>query len=310
MLVLLGVGILFTTQSLFAQSGLDLNNYCSSKDWGRAILVGNTAYDWKCEDSSGRLHDMDLNEACRMQYGSSYRASYSNFNDANSWYCSGGNNSQSNNGSNNGNGNSGQSSPPVSNSDNGGSISSSQQSDCYAHAEPVSVGGRGQVTPGLSNRIRSGAGLDFEQVGTARPGTAFDVLSGPTCADGYWWWQIRYQGITGWTVEGTNGDNWIEAVSQFQSVQRCSVSIRAYRDSSRGGEIIEIPLDPLPQSFTLYFEGREVPDSDWGVRHNGFAGESSGGNTYLGVGKRWIANLTGRNLNWDDDSLWFISYPC
>lgn len=66
--------------------GLDLNKYCSDKGWGRATLVGSTAYSWKCESGS-TLRDMSIEEACHMQYGNNYHAKYRNYNDPNSWYC-------------------------------------------------------------------------------------------------------------------------------------------------------------------------------------------------------------------------------
>lgn len=76
----------------------------------------------------------------------------------------------------------------------------------------VEIGDRASVTPGLSNRIRNEPSLDGEQIGLARPGVIFRVLDGPVCADGYWWWQIRYRGIVGWTVEGEENEPWIERV--------------------------------------------------------------------------------------------------
>lgn len=84
---------------------------------------------------------------------------------------------------------------------------------CLRIEHVVEIGNRARVTPGLSNRIRSEPGLDSEQVGTARPGVIFRILDGPVCKDGYWWWQIRYRGITGWTAEGQEDEPWLERVS-------------------------------------------------------------------------------------------------
>lgn len=85
----------------------------------------------------------------------------------------------------------------------------------------VEIGDRARVTPGLGNRIRAEAGLDGEQIGTARPGVAFRVLDGPVCLDGYWWWKISYPRtngtgrIIGWIVEGDSetGEAWIELIN-------------------------------------------------------------------------------------------------
>ncbi len=86
---------------------------------------------------------------------------------------------------------------------------------CPIVQHAVEIGDRAKVTPGLSNYIRAEAGLDSEQIGMARPGVTFRVLDGPVCRDGYWWWQIRYRGLVGWTVEGDSetGEAWIEPIS-------------------------------------------------------------------------------------------------
>jgi len=64
------------------------------------------------------------------------------------------------------------------------------------------VGGQGQVTyqPWIETRAqptRSSAVVD-----QIPAGSAFSVVSGPTCAEGSNWWQISFNGRTGWTQEG------------------------------------------------------------------------------------------------------------
>jgi hypothetical protein len=45
------------------------------------------------------------------------------------------------------------------------------------------------------------------------PGSSiFAVLSGPQCADGYYWWQVNYNGAIGWTAEGQGSTYWLEPV--------------------------------------------------------------------------------------------------
>jgi len=74
----------------------------------------------------------------------------------------------------------------------------------------LAVGAQGRVTPGLPNKIRNAPQLDAEQVGNVPGEAAFTVIGGPHCADGFTWWQIDYQGTTGWTASGNNEEYWVE----------------------------------------------------------------------------------------------------
>ncbi len=73
----------------------------------------------------------------------------------------------------------------------------------------LTVGGRGRVTPGDPNRLRSGVGTGQSQIDTIPGNGEFQVVGGPRCADGYQWWQVEYNGQTGWTVAGGNGQAWV-----------------------------------------------------------------------------------------------------
>lgn len=65
-----------------------------------------------------------------------------------------------------------------------------------------------QTTPGVPNNVRDEPSVDATKVGEIPPETLFDVLEGPICADGYAWWHVAYEGISGWTVEGDAEDYW------------------------------------------------------------------------------------------------------
>jgi hypothetical protein len=50
------------------------------------------------------------------------------------------------------------------------------------------------------------------RTGVTIPGEAsFNVINGPFCGvTGMVWWQLEYNGITGWTPEGTGDTYWVE----------------------------------------------------------------------------------------------------
>jgi len=84
---------------------------------------------------------------------------------------------------------------------------------CDASVPPrMVIGASGQVTPGIPNNIREGAGSSTKYIGEIPVGGMFTVLEGPTCASGLAWWKVNYNGMIGWTPEGQKGDYWIEPV--------------------------------------------------------------------------------------------------
>lgn len=76
----------------------------------------------------------------------------------------------------------------------------------------LSVGGQGMMLPGDPNNVRSQPGTAFDVVGRMPAGDTFRVTAGPVCADGYVWWQVEYDDITGWTAEGDAAGYWLAPV--------------------------------------------------------------------------------------------------
>lgn len=73
------------------------------------------------------------------------------------------------------------------------------------------VGRDGRVVEAtVPNNMRTAPSADAELVGQIPGGSTFSVMDGPVCADGYAWWQVNYNGIVGWTVEGSPSDYFIE----------------------------------------------------------------------------------------------------
>ena len=66
------------------------------------------------------------------------------------------------------------------------------------------------IPEGLNNNMRRSASTSAAKVGELELGGIFDVLDGPVCREGYIWYEIRYNGLRGWTVESGGRDYWIE----------------------------------------------------------------------------------------------------
>jgi uncharacterized protein YraI len=83
--------------------------------------------------------------------------------------------------------------------------------DCPGAPPPrLTVGRQARVTPGLPNKVRAAPSMAAAQVGAIPGEGVFSVLGGPQCADGYLWWQVDYQGLTGWTASGSGSEYWVE----------------------------------------------------------------------------------------------------
>lgn len=65
------------------------------------------------------------------------------------------------------------------------------------------------VGPDLSLRVRNEAMTSGEALGSLEGGTVVAIDGGPTCADGYNWYSVSNDDISGWTAEGANGDYWL-----------------------------------------------------------------------------------------------------
>ncbi|MBI5928744.1 MAG: hypothetical protein HY862_05510 [Chloroflexi bacterium] len=71
---------------------------------------------------------------------------------------------------------------------------------------------RGRVTSGVPNRLRESATTDSRQLELMPEYSEFWVLSGPTCNEGFAWWQVNYNGLIGWTAESGSNEYWVEPI--------------------------------------------------------------------------------------------------
>ncbi|MAU09933.1 MAG: hypothetical protein CL607_08950 [Anaerolineaceae bacterium] len=123
------------------------------------------------------------------------------------------------------------------------------------------------VSGGLPNRIREQPNTQANQIGQINPGRTIDrVLNGPACNQGYVWWLVEADGVTGWTAESnSDGEDYYldptgepatpQAQVEADDVPHASLEINAYAssiaiDSSGGYMALTVP----------YIEGGEMFD--------------------------------------------------
>ncbi len=68
----------------------------------------------------------------------------------------------------------------------------------------------GRVTPGLPNNVRVQPSLSAAWIGQIPGGGLFRVMGGPVCANNAAWFQVNYNGLVGWTMEGQGAVYWLE----------------------------------------------------------------------------------------------------
>jgi serine/threonine-protein kinase len=82
--------------------------------------------------------------------------------------------------------------------------------------QPVNIGNTAEVTrDGAGLRLRSSTSTTAELLRELRTGIQMIVVGGPTCADGYRWWQVQLvsDGTTGWIADGTTDELWVQWVT-------------------------------------------------------------------------------------------------
>ncbi|RMF81161.1 MAG: hypothetical protein D6737_05840 [Chloroflexi bacterium] len=73
------------------------------------------------------------------------------------------------------------------------------------------VNRQAQVIPNTSpNNVRSEPTTNSASIGQIPPGQPFTVLAGPQCGEGLAWWQVNFNGLVGWTAEGSGNVYWLE----------------------------------------------------------------------------------------------------
>ncbi|MBM3152874.1 MAG: SH3 domain-containing protein [Chloroflexi bacterium] len=65
--------------------------------------------------------------------------------------------------------------------------------------------------PPLRNNVRSHPGQSYTLLGKLEPGEEVEILDGPVCAGGMYWWRVTSLDdyLTGWTPEGDSENYWL-----------------------------------------------------------------------------------------------------
>ena len=117
-----------------------------------------------------------------------------------------------------------------------------------APAARLIVGAVALVAPGSANNIREAAATSAKVVIQAQPGDNLLVIGGPTCAEGYLWWNVALtSGEIGWTVKGSSKGYFLNPTStHYQTFNAAS-----------GSTSIDVAYQPI--SFTYNnFAGNSV----------------------------------------------------
>jgi hypothetical protein len=179
--------------------------------------------------------------------------------------------------------------------------------DQFAHAQGcrtparLAIGYSGYVIPGTPNAVRDRPGLTAPSavIGQIAGGEFFTVLNGPTCVDGYNWWLVQTNNISGWTADGDATGYWVTPHTCdgiFQSRLRPGIQGRVtpgdpnvLRESPGVGN--RIGLIPAGGVFTVVSD----PACDglgrtwWYVNYNGLFGWTGEGAN----GVYWVEPVTG-----------------
>ncbi len=104
----------------------------------------------------------------------------------------------------------------------------------------LAVGEFGTVTDTPDNKptnLRSQPSAKSNKLASMNEGEDFIVIGGPTCAEGYTWWQVWYWGfnLNGWAAEGTS----YYFIEPFSSIEK-AVS---------GVSTVPVSSDPVDHSF-------------------------------------------------------------
>lgn len=108
------------------------------------------------------------------------------------------------------------------------SIAQTTDINCPGAAPPSRIerGQRARIIAEGGINVRAMPNPNADLMNIVATGNVVNVIDGPTCAFGYAWYRITYQGILGWTAEGVGEFYWLEPWV-IQSAQLGTIRLEA-----------------------------------------------------------------------------------
>jgi WD40 repeat protein len=128
------------------------------------------------------------------------------------------------------------------------------------------------VPGGIPNNLRAEPSSQSALVGEIPSEAVFTIIAGPQCAEGLVWWQVDFDGLIGWTVEGQDGEYWLEPLPPLA----LPVNLEAIT-AENAGQIAELSraegnftaeLAWSPDGNTLAVLGGRGAEGVWFYRRN------------------------------------------
>ncbi len=172
--------------------------------------------------------------------------------------------------------------------------------DNYCPLTPrLAIGLPGILSDDEPNTLRSGPSSSSMAIGQIPVGGVFTVIGGPVCGpEGWYFWQVEYNGVVGWTAEGNTVTYWTDTLAadgpfspstfcplmprltagtQAQLIDDEPNTIRS-EPSSFSAAIGQIPVGGV---FTVISGPICGPEGwyFWQIEYNGVVGWTAEGNT-------------------------------
>ena len=147
-------------------------------------------------------------------------------------------------------------------------------------------------------RFRTGPDTSYSAIGYVKPNDWYKVKK-----ESFLWVKIEtYNGTVGWIMK-----EFVRIDHTQISDSTCKLFVKPVFYNPSGGHILLIKVDRLPDTFTIFFDGEKVKETEDGIQHFGVAEYPDSEYIALGISTRFVL----LHLNtWFKPSMWELKYPC